>query len=129
MTYKDKLIGEMSEEETPLRGFSVCEFIRSMAVVLVCDSVARLQRDEPEAFLGDKKAGGGKGKFVPSIVDVRDVLLSNDILRGTSQFSQLSRFYKWLLEEEAVFDESEIWYGAETLIDKWNEFAEAENNI
>lgn len=108
------------------------EFVMNMSAILINSAHVLLQTNVYDISLFDEKFSG-KAKRNPKVKDYIQVMNGADFLRHTNLFTQLWPFMSWLLNENEPDvpddDNSEIvlWSSLSFLADKWNEYAQKEN--
>ena len=121
---KDEETGEVIMEEHWSLPITGTVFLKNMAALLVGVTDMLLAMDFPTARIGIDVVGGGKAKVTLYAPDYINVLIGNDMLRGTSLTMQLNGFLNWWLEQEAETEDVEhLWCDFDTLAEKWNEYA------
>ena len=148
MTYKEALqkslepyMTERIEFDDPVSGrhelrepkecLSICfaQFVSNLGSILIWVADMLLMETVPDLYNGDEKVESGEARQQPIVLDYMRVFTGHDFTRGTMLSLQLQPFIEWLLKQEAPAEEiGRMWYDADVLSDKWNEFAKERNN-
>lgn len=106
------------------------DFIMGMTTVVLGAVLSYLKHDFPVVKAYGSSRGGGKAvDEEPTVQQVLDVLLANDLPRGLTLSIQLREFLEWWLDREAkeMFsggdDDTNAWFDIAYLNDEWNRYA------
>lgn len=127
----DDLVSGRHEVQEPKECLSICfaQFVSNLGSILIWVADMLLAETVPDLYNGDEKVETGKARPKPIALDYMRVLTGHDFTRGIMLSLQLQPFIEWLLKQEAPEGDFEnMWYDAEVLSDKWNEFAKERNN-
>ena len=128
--YDDPVTGEhvVSEPQESLP-ITFASFIMHMASIMVWVADSLLMETMPDIFNGEEKIENGEAIEKPIALDYMRIFAQKDFSRSTILFMQLQPFIEWLLPQAAETEKfEEMWYDADVLSDKWNEFAISRNN-
>lgn len=115
MTYKENLLGGFERLDEGMLPMTIHYFLTSMAAILNICAAALISKSGEE--ITDVK-----------VKDINAILTHEDLMNSITLGMQLNGFLNWLLDQEidedGIFEKYEdMWYGVNSLAQKWNDFA------
>lgn len=99
------------------------EFVVSACIVVMHEADFLLSTDFGMIYtMGGEKVHEERAVELPTVADVQRLIYGVDFLKSSMLVARIGNFLRWLMKQEAVCEDEELWYMPEHMAELYNQF-------
>lgn len=99
------------------------EFVVSACIVVMHESDILLSTDFGMLYtVGGEKVHEERAVEFPTVADIQRLLYGADFLKSSMLVARVGNFLRWLMKQEAICEDEELWYMPEYMVKLYNQF-------
>ena len=99
------------------------EFLVSACITVLHESDVILSEDFGEIYnKNGEKVHEERAVNQPTYYDIQRLLLGYDFFKSSVLVAKVGNFLSWLMNQEATYEDEELWYMPEHMVELYNQF-------